>query len=305
MREHRIMNINSVYIRLLWFLALTRPVRHGVTISSVLWPGPCFYCVFMAVIQAHLKRMPSPSLFGADIQELSFHAEMQSSNRLRFKVHTCTNIYTHAHNWKTAKENCQVIYPASTQIYFCGVLRYMTPACRGLRCPMNTLTASASTRPVPSATHWSSHTNLLGCLSAGRRTKKSCEFSLLCDDFSLYIVCGRNSAPFFSREQSVTQHKLRTKSIVHLISYICLQFSTCLLITSRFDTTMGPLVFADQFLQLSAKLPSHNIYGLGEHVHMHFRHDINWKTWPIFTRDAFPNGVRNLLIEWMCKWLFC
>ncbi|KAL0167562.1 hypothetical protein M9458_035784, partial [Cirrhinus mrigala] len=57
-----------------------------------------------------------------------------------------------------------------------------------------------------------------------------------------------------------------------------------------FDTTLGPLVFADQYLQLSAKLPSHNIYGLGEHVHQTFRHDTNWRTWPIFTRDAFPNG---------------
>uniref|UniRef100_A0A671L3E9 alpha-glucosidase n=1 Tax=Sinocyclocheilus anshuiensis TaxID=1608454 RepID=A0A671L3E9_9TELE len=57
-----------------------------------------------------------------------------------------------------------------------------------------------------------------------------------------------------------------------------------------FDTTFGPLVFADQYLQLSAKLPSHNIYGLGEHVHQTFRHDTKWKTWPIFTRDAFPNG---------------
>uniref|UniRef100_A0A4W6E7F6 alpha-glucosidase n=1 Tax=Lates calcarifer TaxID=8187 RepID=A0A4W6E7F6_LATCA len=57
-----------------------------------------------------------------------------------------------------------------------------------------------------------------------------------------------------------------------------------------FDTTMAPLVFEDQYLQLSAKLPSHNIYGLGEHVHRHYRHDTNWRTWPIFTRDAFPNG---------------
>lgn len=60
----------------------------------------------------------------------------------------------------------------------------------------------------------------------------------------------------------------------------------------RFDTTMAPLVFADQYIQLSAKLPSHNIYGLGEHVHTQYRHDMNWRTWPIFARDSFPNGVR-------------
>ncbi|XP_043558940.1 maltase-glucoamylase, intestinal [Chiloscyllium plagiosum] len=60
--------------------------------------------------------------------------------------------------------------------------------------------------------------------------------------------------------------------------------------TVLFDTTVAPLIFADQYLQITATLPSHNIYGLGEHVHKHYRHDTNWKIWPIFTRDAFPNG---------------
>nr|DBA29502.1 TPA: hypothetical protein GDO54_009725 [Pyxicephalus adspersus] len=57
-----------------------------------------------------------------------------------------------------------------------------------------------------------------------------------------------------------------------------------------FDTTIGPLQYSDHFLQLSIKLPSSNIYGLGEHVHRQYRHDTNWKKWPIFTRDWFPNG---------------
>uniref|UniRef100_UPI00398F668E maltase-glucoamylase n=1 Tax=Pristiophorus japonicus TaxID=55135 RepID=UPI00398F668E len=65
--------------------------------------------------------------------------------------------------------------------------------------------------------------------------------------------------------------------------------------TVLFDTSVGPLQFADQYLQITAKLPSHNIYGFGEHVHKHYRHDTNWKIWPIFTRDAFPNGgMHNL-----------
>ncbi|XP_044145770.1 sucrase-isomaltase, intestinal [Bufo gargarizans] len=57
-----------------------------------------------------------------------------------------------------------------------------------------------------------------------------------------------------------------------------------------FDTTIGPLIYADQYLQLSIKLPSSNIYGLGEHVHRQYKHDMNWRRWPIFTRDWFPNG---------------
>uniref|UniRef100_A0A669Q5G8 alpha-glucosidase n=1 Tax=Phasianus colchicus TaxID=9054 RepID=A0A669Q5G8_PHACC len=56
-----------------------------------------------------------------------------------------------------------------------------------------------------------------------------------------------------------------------------------------FDTTIGPLQYADQFLQLSIKLPSSNIYGVGEHVHKQYRHDLNWKTWPLFSRDVGPS----------------
>lgn len=73
----------------------------------------------------------------------------------------------------------------------------------------------------------------------------------------------------------------------------------------RFDTRMAPLVFADQYLQISAKLPSNNVYGLGEHVHTQYLHDMNWRTWPIFTRDSFPNGVRgNTHTLWWqtCLW---
>lgn len=60
---------------------------------------------------------------------------------------------------------------------------------------------------------------------------------------------------------------------------------------ARFDTTIGPLLYAEQFLQLSIKLPSSNIYGVGEHVHKQYQHDVNWKTWPIFSRDTAPSGV--------------
>ncbi|XP_054420203.1 probable maltase-glucoamylase 2 [Pteronotus mesoamericanus] len=61
------------------------------------------------------------------------------------------------------------------------------------------------------------------------------------------------------------------------------------------DTDIGPLLFAEQYLQLSFRLPSANVYGLGEHVHQQYRHSMAWKTWPIFTRDAAPTpGMINL-----------
>lgn len=62
----------------------------------------------------------------------------------------------------------------------------------------------------------------------------------------------------------------------------------------RLDTSIGPLQFAHQYLQLSFRLPSFNVYGLGEHVHQQYRHNLDWKTWPIFTRDTAPTAVRPL-----------
>uniref|UniRef100_A0A8C0UU31 Maltase-glucoamylase, intestinal-like n=1 Tax=Cyanistes caeruleus TaxID=156563 RepID=A0A8C0UU31_CYACU len=62
-----------------------------------------------------------------------------------------------------------------------------------------------------------------------------------------------------------------------------------------FDTTIGPLVFSEQFLQISTRIPSSNVYGLGEHLHRSFRHDLHWKTWPLFSRHAAPSAsVENL-----------
>ncbi|VFV36808.1 sucrase-intestinal, partial [Lynx pardinus] len=62
-----------------------------------------------------------------------------------------------------------------------------------------------------------------------------------------------------------------------------------------FDTSIGPLVYSDQYLQISTRLSSEYIYGIGEHIHKRFRHDLNWKTWPIFTRDQLPGDNNNNL----------
>lgn len=49
------------------------------------------------------------------------------------------------------------------------------------------------------------------------------------------------------------------------------------------------MIFEDQFLQIATKLPSDKVYGFGENVHGSLRHDLNWKTWPMFARDQ-PTG---------------
>nr|XP_020456095.1 sucrase-isomaltase, intestinal [Monopterus albus] len=162
------------------------PTNHGYTVESV-QPSNAYE------IKAQLKRMASPSLFGADIQELSFHAEMQSNNRLHFKI-----------------------YDAQRQ-------RFEVP-----------------------------HEHIKN-LSSNPSSPISNTLEITQKPFGLTVLRKENRNVLF-------------------------------------DTTIAPLVFADQYIQLSAKLPSHNIYGLGEHVHTQYRHNTDWKTWPIFTRDAFPNG---------------
>lgn len=57
---------------------------------------------------------------------------------------------------------------------------------------------------------------------------------------------------------------------------------------SSFNTSLPGTVMADQFLQMTTRLPTGYVYGFGEHNHRQLLHDMNWKTWSIFTRDVAP-----------------
>lgn len=59
------------------------------------------------------------------------------------------------------------------------------------------------------------------------------------------------------------------------------------------NTTLAPLFYADQFLQISTTLASGFIYGLGEH-RSNLLHDVQWKTFTMWTRDAAPEESINL-----------
>ncbi|CAH1273118.1 GAA [Branchiostoma lanceolatum] len=50
------------------------------------------------------------------------------------------------------------------------------------------------------------------------------------------------------------------------------------------NTTVAPLLYADQFLETSTSLPSRNIYGLGEHRGP-LRHSTDWVRIPFWARD--------------------
>lgn len=55
----------------------------------------------------------------------------------------------------------------------------------------------------------------------------------------------------------------------------------------RLNTTVAPLIFADQFLQISTSLPSKFLYGLGEHRGS-LVHSLDWNTLTLWARDVSP-----------------
>ncbi|XP_047550341.1 probable maltase-glucoamylase 2 [Lutra lutra] len=98
---------------------------------------------------------------------------------------------------------------------------------------------------------------------------------------------------------NLSDRTTNTYNLNYYVEVIDKPFSIKIMRTSNkrvlLDTSIGPLQFAQQYLQLSFRLPSTAVYGLGEHVHQEFRHNMTWKTWPIFTRDAAPTkGMINL-----------
>ncbi|XP_030645548.1 lysosomal alpha-glucosidase [Chanos chanos] len=59
------------------------------------------------------------------------------------------------------------------------------------------------------------------------------------------------------------------------------------------NTTVGPLLFADQYLQLSTSLASSVVSGLGEH-YTPLVLDLNWTSVTLWNRDMAPHGSANL-----------
>uniref|UniRef100_A0A672MTM0 Lysosomal alpha-glucosidase n=1 Tax=Sinocyclocheilus grahami TaxID=75366 RepID=A0A672MTM0_SINGR len=59
------------------------------------------------------------------------------------------------------------------------------------------------------------------------------------------------------------------------------------------NTTIGPLLFADQYLQLSTSMASSVISGLGEH-YTPITLDLNWSSVSLWNRDMAPHRSANL-----------
>lgn len=70
--------------------------------------------------------------------------------------------------------------------------------------------------------------------------------------------------------------------------------SSALLVFSL-NTTVAPLIYADQFLQFSTSLPTQFIYGLGEH-RSSFLHDVHWNTLTMWARDVPPMVITVFIV---------
>lgn len=72
------------------------------------------------------------------------------------------------------------------------------------------------------------------------------------------------------------------------VSFPLLCFAVC-----RLNTTVAPLFYADQFLQMSTSLSTAFIYGLAEH-RTAFLQDVHWNTLSMWARDEPPTVRENL-----------
>lgn len=59
------------------------------------------------------------------------------------------------------------------------------------------------------------------------------------------------------------------------------------------DTSIGGLVYGDQFIHFATYLASKDVYGFGENYHLSFKRDLDYTTLPIFARDHLV-GDRNM-----------
>ena len=74
-------------------------------------------------------------------------------------------------------------------------------------------------------------------------------------------------------------------------------FSFGFIFSFRFDTVIdgAPLIFSDQFIQISTRVPSKSVYGLGERYGSLNEDFKQWKQLSVWNRDQ-PPGVRFMTV---------
>ncbi|GAB5568854.1 maltase-glucoamylase [Prionailurus iriomotensis] len=219
---------------------------------------------------AKLKRLPTPSLFGYDVPDALFAADYQTSNRFHFKITDMDS-----KRYEVTLENIDLLD--------------RTPKTSNLNYHVEVINEPFSFKIIRTSNKRIFH-----------------QLELLVSRLRCYAPLEiKNQRPprrTFKGSMKVNENMHKT-TVLEVDRESSRQFPSrdSWLVTlvlapwPRLDTSIGPLQFAHQYLQLSFRLPSTSVYGLGEHVHQQYLHNLTWKTWPIFTRDATPTkGMINL-----------
>ncbi|XP_053996416.1 lysosomal alpha-glucosidase-like [Hylaeus anthracinus] len=99
----------------------------------------------------------------------------------------------------------------------------------------------------------------------------------------------RTNSKLFSQRNTNTKYKLDTDNAKPGFKVYRTDGDTVI-----FDSIdIGGFIFADQLLQISALLPSHNIYGIGEHQ-TNLKLNTNWQSFTFFNKDQPPIENANL-----------
>lgn len=82
------------------------------------------------------------------------------------------------------------------------------------------------------------------------------------------------------------------------ISCLLMLIYSCFSSTPRFDSSVAPLIYADQFIKFSSRLSSPLVYGLGEHRQsLAINVTEEWKKLTFWSRDFPPVQNTNLYGE--------
>ncbi|XP_041063278.1 lysosomal alpha-glucosidase isoform X1 [Carcharodon carcharias] len=116
-------------------------------------------------------------------------------------------------------------------------------------------------------------------------------------DNRLHVKINDSSNPRYEVPIEVPKTVQRAKNPVYTVEYSEDPFGIIVKRTSTgtvlLNTTVAPLFFADQFLQVSTWLPSAYLYGLGEH-RASFLQSVQWNTLTFWARDSVPREFVNL-----------
>ncbi|GBM67849.1 Lysosomal alpha-glucosidase [Araneus ventricosus] len=142
-------------------------------------------------------------------------------------------------------------------------------------------------------------------------TEEILRIKFLDNNYPRYEVPVQEDFPLLQSKHKIDSSKLAFKvNISNESNIFSFQVQRVEDDTVLWDTSVGGLVLSDKYLQISSYLPSRNIYGLGEHTHPTLRHDLDYKAWPMFTQDRFPEGLigRPMLPPYwalgfqLCRW---